>query len=79
MKKVLLAGITGYLGRYIAKELQARGFSIRAIARNTAPLHEKGILPNELIQAELTSPDTIRNCCRQIDVVIATVGGHKGS
>jgi len=31
-------------------------------------------LPNELIQAELTRPDTIRNCCHKIDVVISTVG-----
>ena len=74
MQKILLAGVTGYLGRYIARDLQARGFAIRAIARNTAPLHEEGILPNELIQAELTEPDTIRNCCRKIDVVISTVG-----
>jgi nucleoside-diphosphate-sugar epimerase len=74
MKKVLLAGVTGYLGCYIAKELQERGVTIRAIARHTTPLHEKGILPDELIQAELTEPDTIRNCCRQVDVVISTVG-----
>jgi uncharacterized protein YbjT (DUF2867 family) len=74
MKKVLIAGVTGYLGSYIAKELQKRDFTVRAIARHTMPLHEKGILPNELIQAELIEPDTIRNCCDQIDVVISTVG-----
>ena len=74
MKKVLLAGATGYLGRYIAKELQERGYRIRSIARNTAALHEEGFLPHQLIQAELTRPDTIRNCCRHIDVVVSTVG-----
>jgi len=74
MKKVLLAGITGYLGSYIAKELQKRAFAIRAIIRNTTTLNEKGILPNELIQAELTQPETIKNCCKNIDVVISTVG-----
>ena len=31
MNNVLLAGVTGYLGRYIAEELNARGFAIRAI------------------------------------------------
>lgn len=74
MKRVLLAGITGYLGNYIAKALQKRALYIRGIARSPATLHENGILPNELIQAELTEPDTIRNCCHQIDTVISTVG-----
>jgi uncharacterized protein YbjT (DUF2867 family) len=74
MKKVLLAGVTGYLGSYIAKELQKRAFTIRAIIRNTAPLKEKSIEVNEIIEAELTKPKTIKGCCKQIDVVISTVG-----
>jgi len=74
MKKVLLAGVTGYLGGYIAQELQERAFAFRAIARNTARLQVKSILPNELVQAELTQPETIKNCCNQIDVIISTVG-----
>ena len=74
MNRVLLAGVTGYLGRYIAKELNARGFAVRAIARNAAPVREENILLEELIRAELTQPATIKNCCHQIDVVISSVG-----
>ncbi len=74
MKKVLLAGVTGYLGSYNAKELQKGDFTIRAIVRNTAPLMEKNIVPNEIIQAELTKLETIKGCCKEIDVVISTVG-----
>ncbi len=74
MKKVLLAGVTGYLGGYIAKELQKKNFVIRAIARNTVPLKDKNIELNEIVNAELTKPDTIKGCCKQIDVVISTVG-----
>jgi len=74
MKKVLLAGVTGYLGGYIAKELQKRAFTIRAIARNTEHLKEKSIEANEIVKAELTQPDSIKGCCNSIDVVISTVG-----
>jgi uncharacterized protein YbjT (DUF2867 family) len=41
MKRVLLAGITGYLGSYIAKELQKRAYSVRAIARDPERLKQK--------------------------------------
>jgi uncharacterized protein YbjT (DUF2867 family) len=74
MKKVLLAGVTGYLGSYIAKELHERAFATRAIARNTASLKNKNILLSEIKEAELTKPNTIKGCCNQIDVVISTVG-----
>jgi uncharacterized protein YbjT (DUF2867 family) len=74
MKKALLAGVTGYLGSYIAKALHERGFATRAIARNKASLRDKQILFSELIEAELTKPNTIEGCCSQIAVVISTVG-----
>jgi len=74
MKKVLLAGVTGYLGSFIAQALHERGFPIRAIARNTVFLKDKNIPLNETIEAELTKPDSINGCCNKIDVVISTVG-----
>ena len=66
MKRALLAGISGYLGNYIAKELQKRDFYIRGVARNEASLRENGIQPDELIQAELTQPEIIIDCCKFI-------------
>jgi len=74
MKKVLLAGATGYLGSYIAKELQARALTIRVIARNTERLKGNFIGTNDILEAELTQPETIVGCCEKIDVVISTVG-----
>lgn len=74
MKKVLLAGATGYLGSYIAKELQKKAFVTRVIVRNTTSLKDKDLRLNEVAKAELTRPDTIKGCCNNIDVVISTVG-----
>ena len=74
MKKILLAGSTGYLGSYIAKELQKQAYFCRAIARNPEKLKQKDIEANEVIKAELTKPATITESCKEIDVVISTVG-----
>jgi uncharacterized protein YbjT (DUF2867 family) len=74
MKKILLAGSTGYLGIHIAKELQQRSCYFRAIARSPEKLEQKAIKASEMLKAELTDPDSIRACCNGIDVVISTVG-----
>ena len=74
MQRFLLAGSTGYLGSYIAKELQKRSCFFRAIARNPEKLKQNDIEANEVLKAELTDPDSISECCIGIDVVISTVG-----
>ncbi len=76
MKKVLLAGSTGYLGAYILSELLRQGFDVRAIVRN-----ENKIAPSlkdnpqlKIWKADLTHPHSIEYTCKGIDVVISTVG-----
>jgi uncharacterized protein YbjT (DUF2867 family) len=74
MKSVLLAGATGYLGGYIARELMKRSFSVRAIARNPEKLEQNNIAVTEVIGAEVTNPEAVRGCCSGMDVVISTIG-----
>ncbi|NNL77685.1 MAG: SDR family oxidoreductase [Desulfobacterales bacterium] len=74
MKKVLLAGATGYLGSYIVKELQEKAFVTRVLVRTTSSLQDKDFQLYEIVKAELTEPDTIKGCCDSIDAVISTVG-----
>jgi uncharacterized protein YbjT (DUF2867 family) len=74
IKNVALAGATGYLGSFIAKELQKMTFTTRLIVRNAKRLKKKNIEADEIVKAELTQPETIIGCCDNIDVVISTVG-----
>jgi uncharacterized protein YbjT (DUF2867 family) len=74
MKRILLAGSTGYLGVYIAKELQQRSCFFRAIARNPEKLEKSDIKANEILKAELTDPEALKECCEGIDIVISTIG-----
>ena len=74
MKRILLAGATGYLGSYIAGELLKRDYQVTVIARNPEKLKQKNIDANEIIEVEITQPESMKNCCEKIDVVISTVG-----
>jgi len=74
MNRVLLTGATGYLGGYIARELLKRTYSVRALVRNPEKLKQDNIETTEVLQAEITQPGSIKDCCKNIDVVISTVG-----
>ncbi|WP_419776776.1 SDR family oxidoreductase [Malaciobacter marinus] len=74
MKKILLAGSTGYLGVYIAKELIRQSYFFKAIVRTSEKLEQNDIKANELLKAKLTDSESIKGCCTGIDIVISTVG-----
>ncbi|SKA29407.1 Uncharacterized conserved protein YbjT, contains NAD(P)-binding and DUF2867 domains [Chitinophaga eiseniae] len=76
MRKILLAGATGYLGSYVLKELLSRQLATRIIARHNIKLPElPGETPApEILKAELTRPESLTGCCEHIDTVISTVG-----
>ncbi len=72
-QRVLLAGATGYLGRYICKELISDDYESRIIVRdkNRAKFDSENL---EIIEAEVTKPESLKNLLHDIDVLISTVG-----
>jgi uncharacterized protein YbjT (DUF2867 family) len=72
MKKVLVAGATGYLGKYVLAALKMQGYSTIALARTLKKLPENAA--DTIIQAEVTQPETIKGICQNVDVVISCVG-----
>lgn len=74
MKKIVIAGATGYLGSYLVKELQNQKLPFQAIARNEKRLLEKGLKPEQVISAEVTDPTTLTGQLEGADVLISTVG-----
>ncbi len=74
MKHVLVAGATGYLGGFVAQEFKARGYFVRALARSPEKLdHLQGSL-DEIVEAEVTRPETLEQVCDDIDVVFSSIG-----
>lgn len=72
--KILVAGATGYVGSHLVSVLQAEGYPVRALVRNPAKLHALGLAPEETFTGEVTRPETLRGCGRDIGVVISAVG-----
>ena len=72
--KVLLAGATGYLGKFIAKELVKQGFDTNVIVRDKKRFLESNIAVKNIYTAEVTKAETLEKCFNNIDVIISTVG-----
>lgn len=70
--RCLVTGPGGFLGRYIAEQLLARGDSVRGLARGGYPdLAAMGV---EMIRGDLTDRDAVVNACRDIDCVFHVAG-----
>lgn len=82
MQKVLVAGSTGYLGKFVVKEFKERGYWVRALARNpnkleqTGPFLEPAVidLVDEVFIGQVTRPETLHGLCDDIDIVFSSIG-----
>lgn len=82
MPRVLIAGATGYLGRFVVREFHNRGYQVRVLARNPDKLNQVGphLEPavadciDEIFKGEITRLETLEGICDQIDIVFSSVG-----
>ncbi len=82
MQKVLVAGATGYLGRFVVHEFSMRDYWVRALARNpkkleqTGPFLEPAVIDqiNEVFIGQVTRPETLHGLCDGIDIVFSSIG-----
>jgi uncharacterized protein YbjT (DUF2867 family) len=74
MKKILVAGATGYLGQFVVKALKERGYWVRALGRDAARLDPIKEYADELFIGEVTNPSSLDGICDGIDVVFSSVG-----
>ncbi len=72
--KIILAGATGYLGGYIAKELKDEEFDFLAFGRSEEKLNKKGLDHTQFQVVDVTKLDTFPKIEEPIDTVISTVG-----
>ncbi len=74
MKRILVAGATGYLGNFVARELGSRGYFVRALARTPGKLDHLKETLDEIHICEVTKPETLEGTCDGIDVVFSSIG-----
>ncbi|MCR9152327.1 MAG: SDR family oxidoreductase [Rhodobacteraceae bacterium] len=68
---VLVAGATGYLGRYLCAEYARRGHHVTALVRDSA--RAEG-LADVLVEAEATRPETLTGIMDGVDLVVSSLG-----
>ncbi|MBO6813839.1 MAG: complex I NDUFA9 subunit family protein [Rhizobiaceae bacterium] len=77
-KLVTIFGGSGFVGRYVVRELANRGYRIRVAVRRPdlagflQPLGNVGQI--QLVQANLRYPDSVKSAVRGADIVINLVG-----
>lgn len=72
----LVVGATGFVGGQIARGLRERGESVRALVRGGASHPKSGELfaaGVDVVDGDVTRPDSLAPACRGIDVVVSTV------
>ncbi|NPC93083.1 SDR family oxidoreductase [Bacillus sp. WMMC1349] len=89
MQKVLVAGASGYLGRYLVQAFKQKGYEVRVLVRNkqklmmSGPFLEPAVsdLIDEVVVGDVTDPNSIKGVCRGVDIVCSTIGltRQKGS
>jgi len=81
-KRIIITGVTGYLGSHIAKALLAEGYDVVALKRKTSRLHRLESILSRLTFYDIDGLDftSLFQECREVDVVIhtATCYGRDG-
>ena len=72
MRKVLVAGATGTLGRAVVRQLEQQGHWVRGLGRSVPRLRELPL--DETFEGDLTDPESLRGCCDGVDAVLSCAG-----
>lgn len=72
MPSVLIAGATGYLGRFLCTEYRTRGYHVTALVRDRQ--RAKTLDADTLIEARATCPETLTGGMKGIDLVVSALG-----
>lgn len=82
-KRVLIAGATGYLGRFVVRAFKRNGYTVRILTRSEEKLHENGPLNSpaltsddydDIFIGEVSKPETLTGLMNDIDIVFSCVG-----
>ena len=70
MKRLLVAGATGYLGRWMVQRAKERGWWVRALVRPGKHVPAT----DDQFEADATDAATLKGACDDVDVVFSSLG-----
>ncbi len=72
MKRVFIAGATGYLGRFLCKQYHTRGWHVTALARKSSSRTD--LHADCIVEAEATLPESLAGVLANVDLVVSALG-----
>lgn len=72
MRRVFIAGATGYLGRHLCAEYRRRGWYVIALVRKAA--RAAPIAADQLVEAQATDPASLKGLMAGVDLVVSSLG-----
>ena len=72
MKRVFVAGATGYLGRFLCKEFQTSGWHVTALARKSSS--HANLPADRIVEAEATWSESLAGIMTDSDLVVSALG-----
>jgi len=74
LKKLILFGASGNLGREIAKKAMEQGYDLTVVVRNAQKAEKLSSITPKFIIADITNPSSLANICQGFDIVISALG-----
>lgn len=74
MKRVLVAGASGYLGQHMVNSLKEQGYWVRVLVRSKKQVERFSPIADEVYLGEVTRPESLKGLCIDIDWVFSSVG-----
>lgn len=81
--RVLIAGATGYIGKFVVKAFKEQGYYVRVLTRSEGRLHETGPFTapaltksdyDDVFLGEITKPETLVGSMEGIELVFSCIG-----
>jgi len=74
MKKVILFGATGNLGKEIAKEIIKQGYDLTVVVRNEAKARSLNHITTNYRIADICNKETLKDICKGHEIVVSALG-----
>jgi uncharacterized protein YbjT (DUF2867 family) len=74
MKKILLFGATGNLGKEIAKEAKQEGYDLTVVVRIKDKAKQLARITNQDVVADITNASALTGICNDFEIVISALG-----
>lgn len=73
MKKILVIGASGFVGKHLAYALLAEGYAVRCSARTVAKVQDLATAGCEIVQGDMTNPEAMRRAFTSVEAAYISV------